>query len=140
MLVFSIQGAEQIQAFTPSATMPTIEVGGRKRGCRPTRLPPDTPCVDATRLQNPFGAIKRHELDESIESITDWLRAKNAKRFDALVDTAMAHLLRGDSVRIVCLGGKHRSQAVGRAVFNRITGQSEFEYDVLESQLPQRSV
>ena len=120
--------------------MPTIEVGGRKRGCRPTRLPPDTPCIDATRLPNPFGVIKRQELDESIDAITDWLRAKNAKKFDALVDTAVAHLLRGDAVRIVCLGGKHRSQAVGRAVFDRVIGQGEFEYDVLESPLRHRSI
>lgn len=114
--------------------MPTIEVGGRKTGCRPSCLPSDTICVDVTTLPNPYTAIKNGKVDESIEGVTEWLRSKKQMTFDDLVEASVGYVLQGFDIRIVCHGGRHRSQAVANAVVVRLSGQLNITLCVLETQ------
>ena len=119
--------------------MPTVEVGGMKRKCRESRLSPHTMCIDVRPLPNPHNAIKNKMLDESVEAITAWLREKKPQTFNFLVDKAVAHVLNGNDVRIVCHGGRHRSQAVGNAVLDLLANQQiDIIYHVLESPLSRR--
>lgn len=101
-----------------------VEVGGVKRGCKPTLLPSTARCVDVQALPNPHSTIVAGSLDENIEAIERWIRLqpRGAALFDTFVEEGVREVRAGRSVRVQCFGGRHRSQAVARAIERRVAG------------------
>lgn len=96
--------------------MPVLEVGGKKKNCRPSRLSTATLCVNAARLPNPYKTIKRGLLAEELGAITSWLVEEKPALFRRLKAVTTSCLAQGKDVRIQCWGGRHRSQALAHAV------------------------
>jgi RNase adaptor protein for sRNA GlmZ degradation len=107
--------------------MKIIEVGGTKRKCIKSTVPPHlTVSVPRGSLQlpNPHTAIKKGQLGESHQEIMEWLRAQegHARKVDRLIQYAESLLQTHDRIRIECVGGKHRSQVIAREVAKRFLG------------------
>ena len=86
----------------------TIEAGGRKKGCRPS-LGLHQQCFDVTSLPNPY---KELGGDESPPRVLAWLQERAREAVDRIVAAVVAAIDRGESVRVECHGGRHRSRAI----------------------------
>lgn len=100
---------------------PVIEVGGTKPGSKGSLLGHRARCIDVRRLPNPHGVISRGALGENLADIERWVRrGRGGEMFDAFVGVGAAEVLAGRSVRVQCVGGRHRSQAVARAIERQV--------------------
>ena len=99
-----------------------IEVGGAKRGCKPTLLLDTARCIDVQQLPNPHSTIKAGGLDENLEAIEGWIVRRQGggpALLQKYVEEGVQEILAGRSFRVQCFGGRHRSQVVARAVERR---------------------
>lgn len=92
-----------------------IESGGSKKGCVP-RARRCEALVNAKLLPNPFNAIKRNEIKDTLDDIMNWIITKNATIWEATMASCRFHLNQGSSLRVECHGGQHRSYAIVEAL------------------------
>ena len=92
-----------------------LEVGGTKKGSRPSELPPGAVVIDLRALPNPYTSIKNSVIERKPKAIVDWMCRANP-RVQTEVTSAIQRAVHGladeTNVRIQCHGGRDRSQAV----------------------------
>ena len=71
-------------------------------------------------LANPHGAVKAKRCPDTLPAITKWLKKRDAATFKLVVNSCVLVAKKGAPVRITCLGGKHRSPVVAKAVGKRL--------------------
>lgn len=105
--------------------MKTIEVGGTKRDCARTSIPRERTISVHKRpyyLPNPHSVIGRGEVAPTHPAILKWLRADDARAqlVEKIIKIGVDLLETHSTIRVECLGGKHRSQVIAREISLRV--------------------
>ena len=100
-----------------------VESGGIKKTCATPdpRFGKEWPVIAVDEvLVNPYGAIKAKRCSDALPAITKWLKTRDPETFKLVVESCVLVAKKGVPVRITCLGGKHRSPAIAKAVGKRL--------------------
>jgi RNase adaptor protein for sRNA GlmZ degradation len=96
--------------------MLSLESGGCKAGCVPFQRSEGWVVISAKGLPNPYGTIKKGELEDELKFIRPWIETKDPKKWKQKVRACLNALRDGKHVRVECAGGQHRSYSLVETV------------------------
>jgi len=79
--------------------------------------------LDVRSLPNPHHAIRKNELADNLDDIRSWLMERGPLEYEQFVEDVVRNLANGTSVRVQCVGGRHRSQCVAYQAHARAVAQ-----------------
>ena len=116
----------------PAAKMVTLEVGGSKKRCKPTRIP-GALVVRCTDLPNPHQAIGNGRLQPRFRPLLKWMQKatpESAMKMQLRATHVANKLIAGNDVRVQCLGGRHRSQVIARLALGLLSEEDRRRVNV----------